>query len=49
MMPSGFRHVKNFFELLFGSVFYRALRAGHSDKEVSRMSVFQEWADACLP
>jgi hypothetical protein len=42
MMPLGFRHVKNFFELLFGSVFCGILSAAHFDKEVSKMSLFWE-------
>jgi hypothetical protein len=40
MMPLGFRHVKNFFELLFGSVFCGILSAAHFDKEVSKLSLF---------
>jgi hypothetical protein len=42
MMPSGFRHVKNFFELLFDSVFCGILGAAQFDKEVSEMSLFWE-------
>jgi hypothetical protein len=42
MMPLGFRHVKNFFELLFGSAFCGILSAAHFDKEVSKMSLFWE-------